>query len=77
MGKNEPLKVEDVIKTVNDLYKSNQALSWFIGMGWPEGYYYCQDHKYLLATGAEVLLKNNYRAVLFAYLVCKEKDKRS
>jgi len=65
-GSNDQMTTDHVIEIVNNLYNKKIAEVWFIGLGWPEGYTYCQNQNYLRETAAPMLLKNNFRSVWFA-----------
>lgn len=64
-GKPEDLTDENVLAIIKNLYRKGLAEAWFIGMGWPEGFHYCQNFEYV-KTFCLVWKERHLRAVWFA-----------
>lgn len=63
-GKSQDFTDDNIIEIVQNLYAKGLAEAWFIGMGWPEGYHYCQNLDYLRNTFCH--MERQTRAIWFA-----------
>jgi len=57
-GKMSDMTIDHVCDIVENLYYDGLAHAFFIGMGWPEGYHYCQNRDYVRLTVAPAVLEN-------------------
>lgn len=65
-GKMSDLTPDHVWVIVSGLYRENLAKAWFIGMGWLEGFHYCESKEYVIKSAAPIMLEKNLRALWFA-----------
>jgi len=55
-GTSKDFDAEHIVEIIENLYKTKLAHAFFVGMGWPEGYNYCDNSNYARLTVAEGVL---------------------